>query len=114
MNMEHLYNVFANTPWWFVCALIFCGFGFACWHQWKTVADRRKVTSFEANSNGSKIKKSLGKIEVIVGIVSGVIGSIIGVIQIGIFFGWWPKVLGSEESAAFIKSNVGFFLALFG
>lgn len=92
--MEQVYNSFANVPLWIVLALIFIGFGVACWRKWKSIADRRKATSLDVSSSNSKVQKSLRTVEVYVGITAGIVGSISGLIQIGIFFGWWPKVLG--------------------
>ncbi|RUR36500.1 hypothetical protein [Vreelandella populi] len=92
--MEQLYNSFANTPLWIVLALICIGFGIAGWRKWKSVNDRHRATSLEASSSSSKPQKLLGKVEVYVGIAAGIVGSISGLIQIGVFFGWWPEVLG--------------------
>ena len=92
--MEQVYNLFANIPLWIVSALILAGFGIACWAKWKSIDNRRRATSFEANPSSSKNKISLEKVEVYVGVAAGIIGSISGLIQIGVFFGWWPKVLG--------------------
>ncbi|WP_018915903.1 hypothetical protein [Vreelandella zhanjiangensis] len=92
--MEQIYNLFAGIPLWIVSALILAGFGIACWAKWKLINNRRKATSFEASSSSSEVKISLEKIEVYVGVAAGIIGSISGLIQIGVFFGWWPKVLG--------------------
>lgn len=92
--MEKIYNLFANVPLWIVLALILIGLGIVSWRRWKSINDRHRMTSLDASSSSSKSKKILGKVEVYVGIASGIVGSISGLIQIGIFFGWWPEVLG--------------------
>ncbi|MBP5981157.1 MAG: hypothetical protein KA748_13245 [Halomonas sp.] len=92
--MEQIYNLFANIPLLIVLALILTGFGVACWRKWKSIDERRRATTLDVSSGSSKTPISLKKVEAYVGVAAGIIGSISGLIQIGIFFGWWPKVLG--------------------
>lgn len=54
-----------------------------------------KSKRFKELSKGKPRKKwfSLSNLTLFVGLIAGIIGIIIGVIQIGIFFGFWPEKL---------------------
>lgn len=48
-----------------------------------------------------------------IGIISGIIGTVIGIIQIGAFFSWWPESLGAEpEHPAFTSDQVSRIIEL--
>lgn len=94
--LEALYAVAQNVPVWLIVIALVFSFSALSRYFGRFVSGYASVKLDHIWSPTF----SLGTVGLIVGITAGVIGSIVGVIQIGTFFGWWPETLAAVPAQA--------------
>lgn len=85
-TLAEYYNWLVNVPGWIILGLVFFS---GCIFIW-CLFGIPLVRGFFASGSGFE---TVSKAATIIAIIAGLIGIFLGIIQIGVFFGWWPERL---------------------